>query len=190
MTERRLTANASTSYAPEPSSRQRSSLWPPRWPKSCRRTPDPKFKPYVASRYAACPSSLDSQAGHAADIAGRLPAAAQAALRGKELRAYCEDLFSHSEVGPPITRPTHCPADPPVECFEVSTEEAIVLFETLRRAGFAFGWLIGGPSDLTSSFRSPRSPAAPDTTLQPGSALDYCPEHRYLADKNDDYPGV
>ena len=32
------------------------------------------------------------------------------------------------------------PPDPPVECFEVSTDEAHALFKTLQRAGFAFGW--------------------------------------------------
>jgi hypothetical protein len=111
---------------------------------------DPEFQPYVASRFAACPSGLGSQAGHATDMAGRLPAAAQAALRGKELRTYREDLFSHSEVGPPDHSADTLPPAPPVECFEVSTEEAIVLFKTLRRAGFAFEWVfVIGDQDVT-----------------------------------------
>jgi hypothetical protein len=105
---------------------------------------DPKSKPYVASRYAACldPGTPDgfpgSRPGHATEMVGRLPAAARPLLRDTELRSYGNDLFSPSDLGlapwPPV---------PPVECFEVSTEKAIVLFKTLRQAGFAFGWVIG-----------------------------------------------
>jgi hypothetical protein len=57
--------------------------------------------------------------------------------------AYGNDLFSLSEVGPPDHSADTLPPDPPEECFEVSTAEAIVLFKTLRQAGFAFGWVIG-----------------------------------------------
>jgi hypothetical protein len=103
---------------------------------------DAELKPYVASRYAACLGNPDgflgSRPGHATEMVGRLPAAARPLLRGEELRAYSNDLFSPSDLGL-----DPWPPDPPDECFEVSTEKAIVLFKTLRRAGFAFGWVIG-----------------------------------------------
>jgi hypothetical protein len=96
---------------------------------------DPEFKPYVPSRYAACldPGNPDGflgiRPGHATAILGRLPAAAQPLLRGKE-HTYSSVLFS--------------PSGPPVECFEVSTAEALVFFKTLLRAGFAFkAWVDG-----------------------------------------------
>jgi hypothetical protein len=97
---------------------------------------DAEVKPYVPSRYAACLGTDPP----ATEMVGRLPAAARSLLRGEELRAYRNDLFSHSELNP--SAPT-LPPDPPEECFEVSTEEAIVLFKTLRKSGFAFGWVIG-----------------------------------------------
>jgi hypothetical protein len=109
---------------------------------------DPELKPYLASRYAAClgiPGHADPP-GHATEMVGRLPAAARPLLRDTELRAYRNDLFSDSELRPPDLfwpHPVPLPPDPPVECFEVSTQEAIVLFKTLRQAGFAFGWVIG-----------------------------------------------
>ena len=92
---------------------------------------DPEFKPYVPSRYAACldPGNPDGflgiRPGHATALLGRLPAAAQPLLRSKE-HTYSNVLFS--------------PSGPPVECFEVSTEEALVLYETLDDPGF---WLDG-----------------------------------------------
>jgi hypothetical protein len=105
---------------------------------------DAELKLYVPSRYAACletsghPDVSGIPQGQATHIVGRLPAAARSLLRDKELRAYGNGLFSPSDLGldpwPPV---------PPVECFEVSTQEAIVLFKTLRQAGFAFGWVIG-----------------------------------------------
>ena len=140
MTERRLTANGLDlvrSGAIEPAALiYVARSLPQKLPANT--WADPKFKPYVASRYAACPSGLGSRAGHATEMVGRLPAGARALLRGTELREYSNDLFSPSDLGL-----DPWPPDPPVECFEVSTEEAIVLFKTLRRAGFAFGWVIG-----------------------------------------------
>jgi hypothetical protein len=114
---------------------------------------DPGFTPYVPSRYAACPDGPGVRPGHPTDIVGRLPAAARPLLYGKELRTYRNDLFSKPELFPPD------PADrahrlDSVECFEVSTEEAIVLFETLGRAGFAFGWL-PGVEDVTRPVQPP-----------------------------------
>jgi hypothetical protein len=108
---------------------------------------DAEFKPYVPSRYAAClgtPGHADPP-GNATEMVGRLPDGARALLRGKELRKYSEDLFSQSDLFPPDVFPDEVPWPPvsPDECFEVSTEEAIVLFKTLRQAGFAFGWVIG-----------------------------------------------
>jgi hypothetical protein len=102
---------------------------------------DAEAKPYVPSRYAACLGTsghLDEiPQGQATEIVGRLPAAARQLLGDKELRSYSNDLFPPSDLGLAPWLP-----DPPVECFEVSTQEAIVLFKTLRQAGFAFGWLI------------------------------------------------
>jgi hypothetical protein len=101
---------------------------------------DAEAKPYVPSRYAACldPGNahgfFDSQPGDATAMLGRLPAAAQPLLRGKE-QTYSYDLSSPSDLGL-----DPWPPDPPVECFEVSTQEAIVLFKTLRKSGIAFGW--------------------------------------------------
>jgi hypothetical protein len=105
---------------------------------------DAEAKPYVPSRYAAClgttgdPGFSGIPPGQATEMVGRLPAAARALLRDKELRTYSKDLFSHSEINPPDHSADTLPPDPPVECFEVSTQEAIVLFKTLRQAGFAF----------------------------------------------------
>jgi hypothetical protein len=112
---------------------------------------DPEFKLYVPSRYAACLGTSGHRAGsgippgQATGMVGRLPAAARPLLRDKELQRYSNNLFSHSEVGPPDHSADTFPPDPPVDCFEVNTEEAIVLFKTLRRAGFAFGWMIEEP---------------------------------------------
>jgi hypothetical protein len=140
---------------------------------------DAEVKPYVPSRYAAClgtsghPDVSGIPPGQATGIVSRLPAAARPLLRDKELRAYGNDLFSRSEAGPPDHSADTFPPDPPVECFEVSTEEAIVLFKTLRRAGFAFGWVIGDhdegirpapPPPWAGAFRGPwggiKQPAA------------------------------
>jgi hypothetical protein len=124
--ERRLTANGLNLV--------RSGTIPPRFLLSGRQVydpaipadtwADPEFKPYLPSRYAAC-----FDPGNPEEIVGRLPAAARPLLRGKELR-------THSNIDP------YFPdlAWPPAECFEPSTEEAIVLYKTLRRAGFAFEW--------------------------------------------------
>jgi hypothetical protein len=105
---------------------------------------DAELKPYVPSRYAACldpgnpDAFLGSRPSHATEMVGRLPAAARPLLRGEELRAYGNDLFSPSDLGLDPWPPA-----PPEECFELNTEKAIVLFKTLRQAGFAFGWVIG-----------------------------------------------
>jgi hypothetical protein len=135
---------------------------------------DREFKPYVPSRYAACLGTSGHPEwgippGQATHMVGRLPAAARPLLRDKELRTYRNDLFSHSEVGPPDHSADTLPPEPPFECFEVSTQEAIVLFKTLRQAGFAFGWLIGGPPppeddedpDVLSARPSDMRPAPP-----------------------------
>jgi hypothetical protein len=92
---------------------------------------DAEPKPYVPSRYAACLGTDPP----ATEMVGRLPAAARSLLRDAELRAYGNDLFSPSDLGL-----DPWPPDPPEECFEVSTQEAIVLFKTLRQAGF--GWVV------------------------------------------------
>jgi hypothetical protein len=154
MTERRLTANALDlvrSGAIEPAALiYVARSLPQKLPADT--WADPEFKPYVPSRYAACldPGNLDwfvgSRPGHATEMVGRLPAAARPLLRGTELREYSNDLFSDSDLFPPDSfwpHPVPMPPDPPVECFEVSTKEAIVFFKALRQAGFAFGWVIG-----------------------------------------------
>jgi hypothetical protein len=105
---------------------------------------DAEVKPYLASRYAAClgtsghPDVSGIPPGQATELVGRLPAAARPLLRGEELRAYSNDLFSPSDLGL-----DPWPPESPDECFEVSTRKAIALYKTLRRAGFAFGWVIG-----------------------------------------------
>jgi hypothetical protein len=141
MTERRLTANGLDlvrSGAIEPAALiYVARSLPQKLPTDT--WADAEFKPYVPSRYAACldpgnpDGHLGSRPGHATEMVGRLPAAARPLLRGEELRAYSNDLFSPSDLG---LDPQ--PPDPPEECFDVSTQEAIVLFKTLRRAGFAF----------------------------------------------------
>jgi hypothetical protein len=148
--ERRLTANGLNLV--------RSGTIPPRFLLSGRQVydpampadtwADPEFKPYLPSRYAAC-----FDPGNPEEIVGRLPAAARPLLRGKELR-------THSNIDP------YFPdlAWPPAECFEPSTEEAIVLYKTLRRAGFAFEWSGGEklvPADeWPPPWERPAAPAA------------------------------
>jgi hypothetical protein len=143
--ERRLTANGFNLVRSGAIELRALLPWPPL---ADRRLPsdtwaDRKSKPYVASRYAACFSEgqddglLGSRPGHATEAVGRLPATGRQLLRGKE-RTYSNiDLVARLAV-PDLDLP-----DPPVECFEVSTEEARVLFRTLRRAGFAFGFADG-----------------------------------------------
>jgi hypothetical protein len=139
--ERRLTANGLDLV--------RSGTIPPRFLLSGRQVydpampadtwADPEFKPYLPSRLAACWDPWNpevSRPGHATEIVGRLPAAARALLRGKELRTY-----SNADIVARLAAPgIDWDAEPPVECSELSTEEAIVLYKTLRRAGFAFEW--------------------------------------------------
>jgi hypothetical protein len=85
---------------------------------------DSTDRPYKPSRYAARP---DGPGIAAAPARARLPAAAQALLRGREHTYANVDVVSRPDSGP----------FPVAECSELSPDEAAVLVGILHDAGFS-----------------------------------------------------
>jgi hypothetical protein len=89
---------------------------------------DRLIKAYVPARFAVCPGYLPGDTGslEPSSILAHLPVSAKALLRGNE-RTY--DAFGGVTGGNPP------PPSTPVECFEVTTEEARALDGIFRHAG-------------------------------------------------------
>ena len=89
---------------------------------------DRLIKAYVPARFAVCPGYLPGDTGslEPSSILAHLPVSAQALLRGNE-RTY--------DASGGVTGGSPPPPSTPVECFEVTTEEARALDGTFRHAG-------------------------------------------------------
>lgn len=173
MFERRLTANGLDLIRSGAIELRALLPWPPL---ADSRLPadtwaEPEFKPYGPSRYAAClnryPELAGVGPGQTADLMGRLPTAALPLLRGIDLRTYNNiDLVARLAV--------RDFAEPPVECFEVSTGKAIVLFKTLRRAGFASEAWVDGDGKSHSWSRWAGTVPAPCAGVEQPAEIGVC----------------
>lgn len=111
-----LRAEALYSPAPTGSSDARRCAWA-----------DPKIRPYVPARYAACFESYsDLRVVDPVGFVDRLPPAARGIFQGKE-RTYDRE---ETPDGPANAKFT------PARCFEVTTAEALAVAESLSEAGF------------------------------------------------------
>ena len=118
---------------------------------------DPEFRPYAPSRYAIC-DWTENKPTNPSRIGSRLPAPAQALLRGTE-RTY-------DKIGAGLGE------WPPVACSEVTADEAHILVDLLADAGFETDW--NGPeptflepgSDGGYMRRSARSGATSEAEVQ------------------------
>ena len=118
---------------------------------------DPEYTAYAPSSYAICDGNME-EPDDAGRSVSRLPAPAQALLRGKE-RTYQETDAGLGE-------------SPPVTCFEVTAEQAHILVDLLADAGFKAEWFGPQPSFLDVGSeggfmrRPARSGLAPEAEAQ------------------------
>jgi hypothetical protein len=124
---------------------------------------EPEFRPYAPSSYAIC-DWTENYPMDPSRVGSRVPAPAQALLRGKE-RTYDQAMiFTKIDAG--------LGEWPPVVCSEVTADEAHILVDLLADAGFETDW--NGPeptflepgSDRGYMRRSARSGAATEADLQ------------------------
>jgi hypothetical protein len=88
---------------------------------------DPKIRPYVPARYAACFESYsDLRVVDPVGFVDRLPPAAREIFQGKE-RTYNREETPNGPANAEFT---------PARCFEVTTAEALAVAESLSEAGF------------------------------------------------------